>query len=160
MEWTADVSAGEWLRGRLDEPSAGWARTMHGVVPRGYPAYARVFHPTTRDRPVGEPWPARGYVANERAWAEFQDRAPEIDVERVGWSEVANAFGRVLHPLAQWEGIAHDPDLVPGEDGPRDAAGWRYDQPAGGVLAADVVARIAAIAADHTSTPDDGLAAV
>lgn len=43
MDWSADPSPGEWLRERLD---AGHA-TMHGVVPRGFPAYARVFHPAS-----------------------------------------------------------------------------------------------------------------
>ncbi|MGB3376961.1 MAG: hypothetical protein WBA87_17700, partial [Microbacterium sp.] len=43
MEWIADPSPGGWLRERLDD---GYA-TMHGVVPHGFPAYARVFHPAS-----------------------------------------------------------------------------------------------------------------
>lgn len=42
MEWSADVDAGDWLRGRIDDP---WRNTMHDVVPRGFPAYARIAHP-------------------------------------------------------------------------------------------------------------------
>ncbi len=72
MEWTADVSAGEWLKERIDDP---WRGTMHGVVPRGFPAYARVFHP------------------------------PLADDERSTWADAARSFGTVFHPLAQWQGI-------------------------------------------------------
>ncbi len=46
MEWTADVSAGDWLRERLDE-GAAWGESMHGVVPRGYTAYANEVAPMT-----------------------------------------------------------------------------------------------------------------
>lgn len=160
MEWTADVSAGEWLRDRIDRPGEGWTQTMHGVVPRGYPAYARVFHSATRDRPVGEPWPGLPYAAHARDWEAFQQRAPQIDTERVRWADAARAFGRTMHPLVQWERLVADPNQPVGEDGPRDAEGWRYGQPAVGTLDEDVLARVAAIAAAHTSTPDDGYAAV
>ena len=46
MDWISDPSVGAWLGERLD---AGYG-TMHGVVPRGFPAYARIFHPAS----VGE----------------------------------------------------------------------------------------------------------
>lgn len=48
MEWTADVSAGDWIRGRLDD-GPGWGATMHGVVPRGFPAYAQIRHAPAGD---------------------------------------------------------------------------------------------------------------
>ena len=100
MEWTADVSAGDWLRERLD---ADWSTpSMHQVVPRGFPAYARIFHPATRDRPVGRPWPSLPYGAHAREWAAFHEAAPDIDVERVSWADTATAFGTRMHPLAQW----------------------------------------------------------
>ena len=68
MEWTADVSVGDWLKDRIDDP---WQFTMHDVVPRGFPAYARVFHPVSRDRPVGAAWPREPYSAH-RVWDAFQ----------------------------------------------------------------------------------------
>lgn len=43
MEWIENPSVGDWLREQLDEDYS----SMHGVVPRGYPAYARVFHPAS-----------------------------------------------------------------------------------------------------------------
>lgn len=48
MDWISDVTRGAWLRKRLD-PS-WW--DMHFFVPHGFEAYARVFHPATRDRPA------------------------------------------------------------------------------------------------------------
>jgi hypothetical protein len=160
MEWTADVSAGDWIRDRLAPDGPGWGATMHAVVPRGFPAYARVFHPAGRDRPVAEPWPGRPYDRFARAWEDFARRAPEIDSAFVSWTETARAFGRVMHPLAQWDRLAIDPDQPAGEDGPRDAAGWRYSAPATGSLDADLLAAVMGVAAQHTTTPDDARAAV
>lgn len=160
MEWTADVSTGHWLRARIDGPGAGWAGTMHAVVPRGYPAYARIFPPATRDRPVGEPWPAVPLHTHAEEWRAFQERAPEIDVERVRWADAADAFGRRLHALAQWDRLVADPHQPEGEDGPRDAQGWRYGRPAMGTLDIDIVARVAALGAAHTETPDDAVVAL
>jgi hypothetical protein len=75
MEWIANPSVGDWLRERLDP---GFA-SMHGVVPRGYPAYARVFHP------------------------------PLVDDAPTTWATTAAAFGTTMHPLAQWQRIVRTP---------------------------------------------------
>ena len=75
MEWIANPSVGDWLRERLDP---GFA-SMHGVVPRGYPAYARVFHP------------------------------PLVDDAPTTWAATAAAFGTTLHGLAQWQRIVRTP---------------------------------------------------
>ncbi|HEX5859720.1 MAG TPA: hypothetical protein VFY91_16565 [Microbacterium sp.] len=159
MEWTADVSAGEWLRERLD---ADWPTpSMHGVVPRRFAAYARIFHPATRDRPVGRPWPGLPYGAHAREWAEFQEAAPDIDVERVTWADTAAAFGARMHPLAQWANLVGlDPHAAAREDGPRDASGWRYGDPPQGDVDADILTAIADVLAAHTTTPADGHVAV
>ncbi len=158
MEWTAEVAAGDWVRDRLDHGPA-WAATMHGVVPRGFEAYARIFHPATRDRPVGRAWPPLPHARHEKEWAAFEDAPPEIDVERVTWALTALAFGTVMHPLAQWQRVV-GPRIVEGEDGPRDAAGWRYADPQPGLLEPDLVVAIAQTLAAHTATPDDGFVAV
>lgn len=157
MEWTADVAAGDWFRQRIDDP---WRGTMHDVVPRGFEAYARIFHPVERDRPVGQPWPPLPYGAHAREWESFQRDAPEIDAERVTWEEAARQFGTTMHALAQWHHLVERFQAVPGEDGPRDAAGWRYLQPAQGQLAPDLLAAVAALLAAHTTTPDEGFVAV
>src|SRR5690606_9219735 len=86
--------------------------------------------------------------------------SPEIDEERITWARAAAAFGATMHPLAQWHHLADKHRTVQGEDGPRDAAGWRYAEPAEGALAADLVAVVAGHLAAHTGTPDGGYVAL
>lgn len=156
MEWTADVAAGDWLRDRLDDPSRG---TMHGFVPRGFDAYLRIFHPASRDRPVGRPWPELPYAAHATDWDALHHARPQIDDEPVSWATTAAAFGTTMHATAQWHRIV-GPRQVENEDGPRDAAGWRYSDPPVGDLNPDLLTTVAAHLAAHTTTPDDGYAAL
>jgi hypothetical protein len=146
MEWTADVSAGEWLRERID-----------AVMPRGFDAYARIFHPATRDRPVGVPWPSEPYALYHREWDAFHSAQPEIDEERVTWTDTAAAFGTTIHPLAQWNRIV---GRRTNEGDPVDAAGWRYSDPPNGTLDPGLLAAVAGTLADYTATPDDGFVAL
>jgi len=155
MEWMGDVSAGAWLRDRLDGgPGA------RRVVPSGFPSYARVFHPASRDRPVGVEWPPLPEGRHRREWAAFRAARPELVDERVRWADAAAAFGATMHPLAQWSELVGRLRPEPGEDGPRDAAGWRYQEPAPGGLPGDLVAAAASVLAAHTTTPRDGVVAV
>lgn len=157
MEWTDDVTAGDWLRERIDDP---WRGTMHDVVPRGFAAYARVFHPADRDRPEGQPWPPLPYGRHRKEWDAFQSSNPGIRSERVSWATAAAAFGTTMHPLAQWDDLVERFREVEGEDGPRDAEGWRYGRPMWGQLPADLVAVIAELGAAHTATPADAYVGV
>lgn len=154
MEWTADVAAGDWLRERIDDP---WRATMHDVVPRGFPAYARIFHPATRDRPIGDEWPGLPYAKHRREWDAFQARDPQIDVERVSWADTARAMGTTMHATAQWNRIVAPGRIVENEDGPRDAAGWRYTDPDVGQLPADL---FAVLASHLVAGPTSGYAAL
>lgn len=147
MEWTSDVAAGGWIRERLEN-----AWTLHHFVPRGFPAYARIFHPAYRERPVGIAWPADGDLDG---WEQLQGR--EIDTERVTWRDAATAFGTEMHGSAPWHWITH---TDPPSESPIDADGWRYLAPEEGTLDADVLARVAAHLVDHTATPDEGYAAI
>lgn len=139
---------------------------MHAVVPRGFRAYARLFHPAHRDRPVGTPWPPLPYARHRREWEAFQQSLPEIDSERVTWATVAAAFSAptrpvTMHPLAQWSRLVDvDQFAEVQEDGPRDAQGWRYSDPAQGSLELDLVAAASTHLASHTQTPDAGYVAV
>lgn len=72
MRWTGDAAAGDWLKRLIDDPPRF---TMHDVVPRGFAAYARVFHPAF----CGD--------------------------DAVTWAETADAFGTTMHPRAQWNRI-------------------------------------------------------
>lgn len=157
MQWSGEVDAGAWIRDRLD---SGLGPSMHCVVPHGFPAYLRIFHPATRDRPVGRPWPGLPYAAHAREWDEFQNAQPEIDTERVNWATTATAMGTTMHAGAQWRRLVAPGVIVENEDGPRDAAGWRYSDPQEGNLEADVVSAVAEHLAAHTTTPDDGCVAL
>ncbi|MDL9977992.1 hypothetical protein [Microbacterium candidum] len=153
MEWTADVSNGDWIREGLDAP---WRGTIHDVVPRGFPAYARVFHPATRERPVDGVWPAED---DRRGWQAFMAVPHEIDVEPVTWAETAEAFETRMHPLAQWNRLVRSDSPYSGGT-PRDGAGHRYTDPPRGQLDAASWAVLAGVLARHTTTPDDGGVAV
>lgn len=139
---------------------------MHDVVPRGFAAYARIFHPAHRDRPVGTPWPPLPYARHRREWEAFQRSDVQVDHERVTWHSVAEAFSTPsspvsLHPMMQWSQlVGTDPFAMVQEDGPRDAEGWRYSDPAQGALEPDLVAATSTHLASHTQTPDAGCVAV
>lgn len=152
MEWTADVSAGDWLRERLD---AGFGASMHGVVPRGFPAYVRIFHPATRSRPVGREWPPQPYERHRAAWDALT--GVEIEIEPALWADAAASFGTLLHPLAQWHALVAQPGDDPNTWQQAIAPdGWQYDAPTEGELDAGTLAAVASVLAAHTTTPDDG----
>ena len=154
MEWTADVDAGDWIAAGLDRP---WRNTVHDVIPRGFPAYARVLHPVTRERPVDREWPADG---DRAAWEALLSEAFEVDVEQVTWDQVAAAFGTVMHPLAQWTRLVRADPRESRFGQPRDVEGWRYDSPREGQLDAASWSLLARVLADHTASPHDGGVAV
>ena len=121
---------------------------MHCVAPRGYAAYARVFHPATRDRP-----------AASGSWRR-QDRSAFVDVETetVPWSALAQAFGTSMHAVAQHHLLPGPASEPYGEV--LDAEGWRYSEPLQGNLDLGVLATLASRLCRHTSTPGKGVAAI
>ncbi|MGO1769905.1 MAG: hypothetical protein ACTHZX_08110 [Microbacterium sp.] len=143
MEWMSDVSAGDWIRERVDPAGA--------AVPSGFEAYARVRHPVFRERPVGAGWPEPG---DERAWARFVDAQPEVDTEQVTWRQAAAALGAELRPASRWADVAGSGGDV------RDRDGWRYDDPEEGALDPDALAAVASLLIEHTGAPDTGCAAI
>lgn len=148
MEWMRETAAGDWIRDRLD------ASTVTGAyVPGGFEAYARVFHPVFRERPVGVQWPDSG---DEDAWERFAAAGHEIDTESVTWRQVADALGSRFDALDSWGSLS----AVPGHDDLRDGAGWRYQDPDEGTLDPGVLTAVARALTAHTETPDDGFAAV
>jgi hypothetical protein len=154
MEWIANPSVGDWLREQLDE---GYS-SMHGVVPRGYPAYARVFHPaevrSLPDRPVptSAEWEKLPSEETARLVDQFVD-APTT------WADTAAAFGTVMHPLAQWQRIVRTPA---DEDWRTRVSpdGREFSAPLEGELAPAHLAAIAEHLVAHTRTPDAGFAAL
>jgi hypothetical protein len=159
MEWTADVAAGEWVREGLDET---WA-SMHHFVPHGFEAYARVFHPASRSRPIGDTWPPLPYDAHRREWEAFTARAPEIETLPATWADAAAAFGTELHGLAQWGSLVRAHGDEPDPNGWQQVNapdGWQFDAPQEGQVDAAVLSAVADVLAQHTTTPDDGYVAL
>lgn len=154
MEWMSDPSAGAWLRERLD---AGY-ETMHGVVPRGFPAYARVFHPafvrSLPDRAVPTSDELMRMPESER-----QALVDRFVDEPASWADAAAAFGTTLHPLAQWQRIVRTPP--DGDWRTRFAPdGREFTAPLEGELEPEALAAIATHLVEHTQTPDAGFAAL
>lgn len=156
MEWVGDgADAGRWLVERIDDP---WRGSMHDVVPRGFPSYARVFHPTDADRPMAGQWPPLPYARHLRAWDAFMAHGVH-DVERrsVSWSEAAAMHGTTWHPLAQWGSLVRqttDTWESSVADEFLSADGWRVRPPQQGQLDAAVWPHLARTLAAHSDTDE------
>lgn len=153
MEWTADVSAGDWIRARLDADGPGWGSTMHCAVPRGYPAYARIFHRPSVSWVPGRPFPTQG------EWREMSPEDwPRTEHAATTWAEAAAVFGTELHGTAQWNRIVRratdgwDPNDWQQVTGPD---GRQYGAPEEGALDAEQLSATARHLAAATTTPDD-----
>ncbi|MGZ0712223.1 hypothetical protein ACWPKO_28200 (plasmid) [Coraliomargarita sp. W4R53] len=153
MQWTAHTSVGDWLRDRIDDP---WGATMHDMVPRGFESYARIFHGASTSKPVSDTWPAQPYEQHREEWEAFSARQPEIETVPARWSDAAAAFGTHMHANAQWGTIVRVPGTDPNRWGQVNAPnGWQFDAPPVGGLDTALVSVVAAIAAQHTTTPGD-----
>ncbi|WP_350348821.1 hypothetical protein ABIQ69_02480 [Agromyces sp. G08B096] len=147
MRWQSDVSRGDWVRERMADRFGHLAQ----ILPTGFPAYVRVFHPLDARRPVGVTWREVAYGRRPTAW----EHRP------ASWREVADEVGATWHPLVQWQRI---PEAAPA-DNVRDGgvparAGWRADAPEAGRLDAAHLSALAVVLARHTATPERGSAAV
>lgn len=150
----SDPSAGAWLRERLD---AGY-ETMHGVVPRGFPAYARIFHPAIARSSPDRAVPTAEELVRLPESEQHAITAGFID-EPVSWAQTAAAFGTVLHPLAQWQRLVRTPS--DGDWRTRISPdGREFTAPLEGELEPAHLAAIATHLVNHTQTPDAGFAAL
>ncbi|WP_346960148.1 hypothetical protein [uncultured Arthrobacter sp.] len=143
MESLPNAAPGERLKPLVDPVWHG----MHVVVPRGFPAYARIFHPATRDRPKD----TGSWHGHSRAGV-----FPLVE-QQVRWSEVAGAVGTKMHPLAQFHRIRGQ---LPNGQELFDSEGWRYAEPLTGNLAPNILAALVARLCEHTSTPNEGVTAI
>ena len=116
-----DTTAGAWLADALHRTAPD---TVGHLVPAGFPAMARVFHPAVR------------YVGDD-------------DVE-VSWASVAAANGTTVHPLMQWGSVTGSMDYFENDD---QAPLW-HGAPARGHLPAPVAERLVAVLSRWTTTPD------
>ena len=105
-----------------------FAKNVGSVVPEGFEAYARVFHPASTGA---------------------------TDGHDVSWREIAASAGRVFHPQAQWPHIAFTSaiDDINGLQNPPPGAPW-VTSPSEGSLDLDVARRLVEILTPHSSTPE------
>ena len=116
-----DTTAGDWLAEALHRAPLD---TVGSLVPAGFAAMARVFHPAVR------------YVGDD-------------DVE-VPWASVAAANGTKVHPLMQWGSVTGSMDYFENDD---QAPLW-HGAPARGHLPVPVAERMVPVLSRHTTTPD------
>jgi hypothetical protein len=116
------VAAAGWVTAGL----RGRASSVASVVPVGFPAYARVFHPAQR-RDSGGGWTP------------------------VAWREVAAANGRVAHRAMQWCSLTGCCSLR-GDDCRPQPGVWDVE-PATGHLPRELAVVLAEVLADQTTTP-------
>ncbi|MFT3716042.1 MAG: hypothetical protein QM774_08885 [Gordonia sp. (in: high G+C Gram-positive bacteria)] len=149
MEWTPDVSAGDWIAERVEHSFT----TMHGVVPRGFEAYARIFHPATAQTLHGEP---RRAPYSELSRDEVMDIASRTTTEPATWAQAADAFGTVMHPEAQWGDLVkwsgRAGDFVSPMEAPDDRT---FEAPHVGHPPAAPVTSLAAVLESFTTTAED-----
>lgn len=126
MSWrdvhpSEDVAVADWVRERLH----GFAVDVGSVVPSGFEAYARIFHPASRQR-----------------------HGPDEPEEEVRWSTVAEWNGRIVHQEMQFHSIGGPWQGTPQRQGPR------VHEPRLGVLSGRQSRALVEILARHTATPD------
>lgn len=131
MHQTDDIASGAWIAEHL----SGWGK-VGGVVPRGFEAYARIFHPTE----------ARRVISSEPL---------EVETRMVTWTEVAETKGTAWHPAAQWGSLSTS------QYGEIDLGdGWELGPPDQGRLPLDQLAAVSGLLAQHTGTPSDSVVGI
>jgi hypothetical protein len=116
------VEAADWIPGRLHP----FAKDVGSVVPTGFEAYARIFHPASSP---GRLEPSGTIV-------------PGVELR---WSEVAARSGKTVHPEMQFHAIAPQPD--------NPANGLVYE-PRLGVLSKGQLSALVDVLSSHTTTSD------
>jgi hypothetical protein len=134
----SDVSPADWVVAGV----RNFEYDVGSLVPTGFAAYARVFHPTyltvMTPNEAGEGAQQVGLGADAR-W-----------LREVSWAEVAAANGRIAHPAMEWIAITGswrflDADTQPGV--------WDYP-PCQSSLPPRQQSRIATVAAPHTTASE------
>lgn len=148
--WVPDLTRGEWLRPLEEEPFG----SILSIVPRGFEAYARVFHPIDRDRPrATKTWQG----VDEMTYAyEVDDIGASLETEGTTWAAAAVSFGTIMHAEAQYARLVRHND----HSGSISADGWRYGDTSIGSLDPVSLSTLSAVLACHTGTPEGGIAAI
>ena len=82
-ELLKDVAPAGWIAERLWQRTRQTGTLVGRIIPEGFEAYARIFHP------------AKQYNAAERSWS------------KVSWATVASWNGKVVHPQMEFSPIAN-----------------------------------------------------
>lgn len=152
FSWIPDPVQGEWLRPLEEEPFG----SVLSVVPRGFEAYARVFHPVERDRPrATKTW--QGIDAEEYLHVVDHIEAA-VETERTTWADAAASFETIMHAEAQYARLVRSDDHDLAERVAPD--GWRYLPPDEGCLDVASLSTTSTVLARHTASPDAGIAAI
>ncbi len=124
--------AADWVTSGL----RGSSQSVLSMVPVGFEAYARIFHPARMSKPVAV-W-ADVFAGRERPW------------RTVRWAEIATANGRRVGPLMQMEGLTGSRQLaMQGQSGLFDQA------PARGQLEENTARGVVEVLRRHTTTPSE-----
>src|SRR6202521_5479435 len=115
-----EVQAADWIRERLHP----FAKDVGSVVPSGFAAYARIFHPAS----------SAGHLEGDRV-------VPGVEMR---WSDVAALRGKTVHAEMQFHAISapaldREPQIYP----PRD-----------GVLSERQIQALTELLSKHTETPN------
>lgn len=150
FQWVPNI--GEWLRPMEAEP---FGSTL-SIVPRGFEAYARIFHPVHRDRPRDtKTWQG---IDQTTYFDGIEDINASLETQRVTWAQAAESFNTTMHSEAQYAAILGcDVENTAGAIAPD---GWRYHDTWEGSLDVASLAAAAEVLSAHTATPDAGVAAI
>lgn len=127
---TGDASPSDWVSVGLQ----GFGESVLSVVPSGFEAYARIFHPA-------ELGPGRPGVVNES------------EIQPVTWHEVAAANGRTAHRTMQWEYLVGGWRSIPGRQPVSQQPGVWDGEPSVGSLPRALSVDLAGLLAGYTATP-------
>jgi hypothetical protein len=119
VELVGDVGAADWIVAGVRD----FRYDVGSLVPEGFGAYARVFHPALRHSAGGQ--------------------------DEVRWATVAEANGRVAHPGMEWISITGSWRFLHQDSQP----GIWDEAPREGSLPARQAAELAILLAEHTTTP-------
>jgi len=152
FQWAPDIGRGEWLRPMETEPFG----SILSIVPPGFEAYARVFHPVDRDRPRDtKTW----YGVDATTYFEaIDDIESSLERERSTWAQSAASFRTTMHAEAQYARLVRRD--YGNADGAIGADGWRYGDTFEGCFDAASLTTASTVLARHTTTPDAGIAAI
>lgn len=125
-----DVTPGQWV---IDRTTGPW-HEVGALLPHGFAAYARIFHPAYRHVSLDDSTGVGGRV-----------RTVEVP-----WAEVAAANGRAAHPAMDWVTITGSERYLHGDRQP----GVWDEEPSEGSLPLAQNRMLVRLLQGHTTTPE------